>query len=369
MTHLICIRTLILKFKLLSIVILTALSATAFSATEQTFADNSEIKLNKKSIGSDLRIYKGKPVLAIANPDKNKVSHNYFDEFNVGKEGLYIGNTKKANTIIAEVVSYSPSLLNGNIEILRNPAKLIIANPNGIVCSGCSTRNVTSFALNAGKSVKTDYDSHISSNYHVKNGNVQFINTKGELGSEKLSVLAKNISIVNSRVHSPDINIQIPEHDMQSPAIVLIDKKSSLSGNNAEFFIRGGYFENNGALRSMITKLVLHSSQGVNNKNGAISGFKFNPTVIDSEFRNEGNINLFVFKLYADGDDTQKLYNPDTGNFDYQSDYSFINNGNISGQVFNVESFYRNIQLNKGVMANSFYKLDLVGAENTGRYN
>lgn len=147
-----------MKFKLLSAVILTALSATAFSADNHTFSDGLKIKLNEKSIGpdksiySDLRIYEGKAILAIANPDKNNISHNYFDEFNVGKEGMYIGNKKGAGTIITEVIGNSSSLLKGNIEVILNPANLIIANPNGITTrSGFTTKNIKNLDLATAK--------------------------------------------------------------------------------------------------------------------------------------------------------------------------------------------------------------------------
>lgn len=206
-----------MKFKLLSAVILTALSATAFSATEQTFSDGLKIKLNEKSTGSDLRIYKEKPVLAITDPDKNHISHNYFNEFNVGKEGLYIGNNKEAGTIIAEVVSNSPSLLKGGIEILTTPANLIIANPNGITCNGCNFSNATDVTLaNASVDELTSY--YGLSLINNSKGGIKITNTNINTDTEmsnlkKLSLISDSISIKRSNINVPDINIELIHND------------------------------------------------------------------------------------------------------------------------------------------------------------
>lgn len=200
-----------MKFKLLSAVILTALSATAFSATEQTFSDGLKINLNEKNTGSYLLTYKGKPTLVVANIDKNKISHNYFDEFNVGKEGLYIKNTNKADTIISEVVSNSASVLKGGIEILNNPANLIIANPNGITTrSGFTTENIKNLELATAKIADTSNKDNIKM-INSKDGRLRIVRTNitPDAKLDKLSLISNKISIRNSKLNSNELNFNL----------------------------------------------------------------------------------------------------------------------------------------------------------------
>lgn len=257
-----------MKLKLLSAVIFTAVSATAFSATEQTFSDGSKIKLNEQSIGSDLRIYKNKPVLAISNPDKNKVSHNYFDTFNVGDSGMYIGNAKKASLIIAEVVGNTSSSLKGNMDVIMNPANLVIANPNGITCSGCSFTNAPEVTFTT-----TNIDMVYSSGNieHYKNSEGALTITDSTLsGLKKLSLISDNILISKSNITVPELNIHLikPEGKEatwdaitgsninynftdinRTPSTLHIDEDSTLHANKMNINLNESSFINDGSLK------------------------------------------------------------------------------------------------------------------------
>lgn len=59
------------------------------------------------------------------------------------------GNT--ANLIINEVVGNSRSQLLGKLEVAGQQADVLIANPNGISCDGCSFINTPSITLTTGK--------------------------------------------------------------------------------------------------------------------------------------------------------------------------------------------------------------------------
>lgn len=268
-----------MKFKLLSAVILTALSATAFSATEQTFSDGLKIKLNEKSTGSDLRIYNGKPVLAISSPDKSKISHNYFDEFNVGKEGMYIGNQKGANTIITEVVSHSPSLLNGSIDIIGKLGTLIIANPNGITTnSGFSVSNIQNLELATAKIADASNKDNIKM-INSKDGKLRIARTNitPDAKLDKLSLISNKISIKKSKLNSDELNFNL-----------LTSSKSKKTLSDTFSYVdaygpAGTHKINNTNLNRKPSELYISADSEVTANN-------VNINLLESKFNNKGSI-------------------------------------------------------------------------------
>jgi len=100
----------------------------------------------------------GTPVVNINAPSAGGVSSNAFTNYNVGQAGVvlnnsgqnsqtqiagwvqgnpFLGNTA-ARVILNQVTSGNPSTLAGPTEIAGNQASLIVANPAGITCAGCS---------------------------------------------------------------------------------------------------------------------------------------------------------------------------------------------------------------------------------------
>ncbi|BCN08286.1 hypothetical protein RPSD_01710 [Ralstonia solanacearum] len=100
----------------------------------------------------------GTPVVNINAPSAAGVSANSFTHYNVGSAGVVLNNSgqnsqtqiagwvqgnpflgnNSARVILNQVTSGNPSTLAGPTEIAGNRANLIVANPAGIICSGCS---------------------------------------------------------------------------------------------------------------------------------------------------------------------------------------------------------------------------------------
>ena len=180
------------------------------SAHAELIVDPTASQAFKPSLGSSST---GVPVVNIVAPTAGGVSHNKFNDYDIGSTGLIhnnsltsgtakLGGTVGANpnfsgtaatTIVNEVTSSNTSLLAGRAEVFGNKAGLIIANPNGITCNGCGALNASRFTLTTGV---PDYDSgNNDSLYFDVTGGLITIDGNGLEGLDipEASVIARQI--------------------------------------------------------------------------------------------------------------------------------------------------------------------------------
>ncbi|SDG97866.1 filamentous hemagglutinin family N-terminal domain-containing protein [Paraburkholderia steynii] len=85
-------------------------------------------------------------------PTIGGVSHNTYTSFNVSKAGADLNNVGvNAKTIVNEVTSTNPSLIQGAINVLGPRANVILANPNGVTVDGGSFQNTGHVVLTTGQ--------------------------------------------------------------------------------------------------------------------------------------------------------------------------------------------------------------------------
>jgi len=151
----------------------------------------------------------GSTVVNINPADANGLSHNMYQSFNVTSDGMVLNNSttdlirengniarnsnldKSASLILNEVISRSPSSLNGYIEVAGQKADVIIANPNGITCSGCSFINTGRATLTTGTPTFTD---GALTGFNVAKGTLT-VSGNGLKGADYTDLLAQKINI------------------------------------------------------------------------------------------------------------------------------------------------------------------------------
>ncbi|QCP52384.1 filamentous hemagglutinin N-terminal domain-containing protein [Trinickia violacea] len=93
----------------------------------------------------------GRQTVNIA-PAFSGVSQNTYNSFNVSAAGATLNNTGiNARTIVNQVTSTNPSLIEGQISVSGPNANVVLANPNGITVNGGSFQNIGHVALTTGQ--------------------------------------------------------------------------------------------------------------------------------------------------------------------------------------------------------------------------
>lgn len=169
----------------------------------------------------------GVPVVNIATPNGAGISHNRFNEYNVGPEGLILNNAtgqltqtqlggliqnnpnlragQEARGIINEVTGGSRSQLQGYTEVGGKAANVMVANPYGITCNGCGFINTPDATLTTGKP-QFDAAGNLSA-LEVTKGTLT-VEGKGldASSSDALSLIARATE-VNAAIHAKDLTV------------------------------------------------------------------------------------------------------------------------------------------------------------------
>ncbi|MEP3477524.1 MAG: hemagglutinin repeat-containing protein [Hyphomicrobiales bacterium] len=223
------------KYFLLLIVGLT-LTGTAFA---QNLTPDSSAPVSKRP--SVVAAPNGVPLVDIAKPNAQGLSHNLFREFSVGTQGAILNNSRQeaarsvlggivpgnpnlkngaASVILNEVTGVSRSQLNGYLEVHGQRADVIVANPNGITCNGCGFINTPRATLTTGIP-ELDGNGNLTG-FRVENGDVTFGNLGANFSDiDIVDVLSRKIYI-NGRIDAKTLRLiaghnRVNYNDVENP--------------------------------------------------------------------------------------------------------------------------------------------------------
>ncbi len=326
-------------------------------------------------------------VINIAKPDANGLSNNTYEIFNIPNQGIIFNNsdiygTSKlagdlfknpnysdgdlATLILNQITSNNRSFLNGYGEIFGAQAGLIIANPNGITCSGCGFINANRVDLITGTSnfnsntALTEFsinnaDITINENYFltdneiIKRSGLDGIETDnlnlvsryhniqaGSITGKNLLILSGNnkYDYINSILDSTTATTSLKEFainissltKLQADSISLRSTESGLGINS-----QGNLISSSGEIEiDAAGKLLLHnitSNQNINIKSNAAL-----TTNANSKWKANGDINI-------EAEDIVLNSAMSIGDFIASSDNNFTNTANLRAKNFIIKAY------------------------------
>ncbi|WP_194761563.1 hemagglutinin repeat-containing protein [Pantoea ananatis] len=207
----------------------------------------------------------GVPVVNIATPNQAGVSHNQYDQYNVGQQGLILNNAtgqltqtqlggliqnnpnlkagQEARAIINEVVGANRSQLQGYTEVAGKAANVMVANPYGITCKGCGFINTPNVTLTTGKP-QFDANGNLAA-LEVSKGTIT-IEGQGLDGSkaDAVSIVARATEI-NAGIHAKDLTVTLGANRVgQDGSITPINGEGPAPGVAVDTSALGGMYAN-----------------------------------------------------------------------------------------------------------------------------
>jgi filamentous hemagglutinin family protein len=375
----------------------------------------------------------GATVVDINKPNASGLSHNLYKNFDVSSTGMILNNSTSAITntsvgrvmnnsnltdgaakvILNEVVSNQASGLNGFIEVAGQKADVIIANPNGIGCNGCSFVNVGQATLTTGQTLLHEDGS--LAGFRVTGGNIT-VGGKGlnhkdsyvELMAKAIQIngqiTADTVSVTGGGFDYDYVNKATFSHgtmpglwDMLSPSYV-IDvahlggikaNQIQLIGTSKGFGVRNagnilgeqalnvnslGVIENTGKLSSASGTTKLFSLQNLYNA-GEISAGNNLYALSVANIYNDGKFNAPLTEVYYMGKElvnrgevnSTVLYMNSVGVNNQPIQGKIINSGIMNTQVGNISAVEINQQREGKIVAGQVLNVDATSVHNDGK--
>ncbi|WP_248767181.1 filamentous hemagglutinin N-terminal domain-containing protein [Pseudomonas sp. MWU12-2345] len=179
----------------------------------------------------------GVPIVNIAAPNAQGLSHNQFSDYNVGANGVILNNATNrtqstqlggiilgnpnfngaaANVILNEVNGGSPSQLRGYTEVAGQSAHVIVANPYGISCNGCGFINTPQATLTTGKAVITNGQ---VTGYQVDQGSVSIDGAGLNASNIDQFEIITRAATINAQINAKQLTVIAGRNDVDAQTL------------------------------------------------------------------------------------------------------------------------------------------------------
>lgn len=297
---------------------------------------------------------------ALANPDqlninapnREGVSRNKMDSFNVESQGMIINNSQnttdtklggrikgnpalargnEASVIINEVSGKNPSRLEGMIEVAGRRADVIIANPMGITCSGCGFINAQRGVFTTGQVMM---ENGRLKGFDVEKGEVSF---QGEgllgRGARYTDILARSVRI-NADIKSNQIRLVTGRNTIENrdSEQMVVNAKSGSDSNIPRFALDvtalGGMYANK------ISLVGTEKGVGVRNAGELSAGAGGVSLRSDGRIHNMTTINGQAFvTLTSQGEIDNKGKIQSAEGYVTATSSNWVNTGSVTGKT------------------------------------
>ena len=306
----------------------------------------------------------GVTVIGIAAPDSNGLSNNTYSDFDISSSGVILNNSASASAsqltggningnsnitagseailILNQVTSNNDSLLEGTTEVVGTRAGVIIANPNGITCSGCGFINANRVDLITGTA---NFSGDDLTGFSIDDAARFFVSGNGFVSdavADELNLVSRDLRIQTQAKANTTLRVLAGNDTYNHTTNIITSDATEASANsiqiNASGYLEANYIE--------LISTEISSSHGILNAGGGIEADRLR---LDSNglFRNQndgtnvGSINI-------------------SGLLEVITADRFINNGNITADTLTIttDAFSNNdnggTQLGKIVVTDIF---------------
>ncbi|UCV14765.1 two-partner secretion domain-containing protein [Quatrionicoccus australiensis] len=219
-------------------------------------ADATAIASQRPTISSTAA---GTPLINITAPNAAGLSYNRYQRFDVDSTGAILNNSlvsgsnsmgiqigansnfagKSATAIINEVVTALPSQLSGPLAIFGDKARIIVVNPNGITCDGCSFINTSGVTLTTGQvqflnapgGTATSFDNATALSFVVNGGQIRVTGNGLASPLARLDLIAQTLKLEGpTNVGSGSLNLIAGRNTVDADTLAILAQGS---GNDA----------------------------------------------------------------------------------------------------------------------------------------
>ncbi|MDR6960299.1 filamentous hemagglutinin [Pseudomonas brassicacearum] len=179
----------------------------------------------------------GVPVININGTNGSGLSHNKFVDYNVGKNGVILNNAtgktqstqlggiivgnsnlngQAAQVILNEITSGNRSHMAGYTEVAGQAARVIVANPNGITCSGCGFINTPRATLTTGKPIM---EGQRLDRFQVDGGDISIEGAGLDASDVDQFDLITRSAKLNANIYAKNLNVVTGRNDVNADTL------------------------------------------------------------------------------------------------------------------------------------------------------